>query len=115
MYLDRLFMDSGKTSREWHNHLHNVLLKIGFEQCVDDPALYLLVKKESFTFLMVNVFEILLFAKEEEIKIYKLVINNLKKGFELRISTNFDKFPGFSFEDNGDTIKLHNKPMVKRF
>lgn len=45
---------------------------------------------------------------------FYFVINNFKEESQLRISINIDEILGFSVEDDGGTIKLHNKPLVER-
>jgi len=101
-----------QASREWNRYLDRFLKNIGCVPSEADPTLYVLKREEYFVLLVVYVDDILLVSNSE--RGFEEIIWHFEKRFEIRIMKVVEKFLGFTVEDNGETVKIHNAPMVER-
>lgn len=101
-----------QASREWSLFLHNFLVQFGFEQSMADPTLYVWKDGKEFVIVVVYVDDIPLFGSSNGA--IDKVVEHFKQHFEVRVDEHITKFLGFTIDDNGDSLKMHNSPMIKR-
>lgn len=101
-----------QASREWYAFLDRFLTRLGCTKSDADQNLYLLKSQKGFVILLVYVDDIVLLSSSKACK--EKVIEAFEREFEMRVADRIDKFLGITIEDNGDTVKMHNAPMVDR-
>lgn len=88
------------------------LLAVNCKQSAAYPKLYIWESDGDFVLFLVQVDDILLILKTDEV--LQRVMDHFKKSFYIRICRKIEKFLVFSMVDRADCIQLHNTPMVER-
>lgn len=98
--------------RRWCLTLQKFLVAFKFAQSKAYLTLYVLTRGGMFVMVLVYVDDTFLSAGR--IESFALVVKYAKQSFKVWVDSKVEKFLGFSVQDSGATVKLHNAPMILR-
>lgn len=101
-----------QSSQEWIQNFYRFMVGFGFVQYVTDPTVNFWVDTNWFAVFVVYVDDVFICYSEESVAVE--VVPCFEREFEVHLDAPVERFLGFTVEESGDLVKLHNVPMVLR-